>query len=177
MENGYRLKGRWNFASGLDNANWLFCPSLVMDGESPLLSPAGTPVTRTMWIPASSASSVDTWSVMGMRGTGSHDFVVDDVFVPEFQSICLTDPSSNPGPLYHPRFFFALAHLLFAGNSLGIARSSIKPDRYGIPQSDHLVHRPALGPAFPASSNSEIFTLPPCISRRFQLTLRPPARS
>jgi alkylation response protein AidB-like acyl-CoA dehydrogenase len=125
VENGYRLKGRWNFASGVDNANWLFCPSLVMDGERPRLTPAGTPVTRTMWIPASAASSVDTWSVMGMRGTGSHDFIVDDVFVTEFQSICLTDPSSNPGPLYRPRFFFALAHLLFAANSLGIARSSI----------------------------------------------------
>jgi len=122
---GYRLKGRWNFASGIHNANWLFCPSVFMDGEVPHQTAAGTPATRTMWVPVSAATCVDTWSVIGMRGTGSHDFVIEDVFVPEERSISLADPSRDPNPLYCSRLFFAFGHLLFAANALGIARGSI----------------------------------------------------
>ena len=49
---------------------------------------------------------VDTWSVMGMRGTGSQDFTVDDVFVPERRS-CLSDaPPSETGPLYDRRAWY-----------------------------------------------------------------------
>jgi len=125
VDGGYRLKGQWNFASGLHNANWLFCPCLIMDGDAPRLSPAGTPVTRTMWLPIGAARFVDAWSVMGMRGTGSHDFVVDDVFVPEWQTISLADQSNESGHLYHSRLFFALVYLLFAANALGIARGAI----------------------------------------------------
>jgi alkylation response protein AidB-like acyl-CoA dehydrogenase len=125
VEGGYRLKGKWNFASGLLNANWLFCPALIMDGDTPRLTAAGTPATRTMWVSASDATFVDNWEVMGMRGTGSHDFAITDLFVPEAQSISLSDPSMNPGPLYRPRLFLTLAHLLFAANALGIARGVI----------------------------------------------------
>jgi indole-3-acetate monooxygenase len=60
-----------------------------------------------------------------MRGPGRHDFTIDDVFVPESHSISLADPSNNPNPLYRPRFFLALADLLFAANALGIARGAI----------------------------------------------------
>jgi alkylation response protein AidB-like acyl-CoA dehydrogenase len=125
VNDGYRLKGQWNFASGIHNANWLFCPSVIMEGEAPRRGPGGTPITRTMWVPAGAAKLIDTWSVIGLRGTGSHDFTLDDIFVPEDHSISLVDPSNNQGPLYRPRFFFALAHLLFAANALGIARSAI----------------------------------------------------
>jgi indole-3-acetate monooxygenase len=126
VDRGYRIKGRWNFASGLLNANWLFCPTVVMDGDAPQLTSAGAPLTRTMWVPASTVTFIDNWSVMGMRGTGSQDFAIDDVFVPEAHSISLADPSTDPGPLFRPRLFLAFAHLLFAASALGIARGAIE---------------------------------------------------
>jgi alkylation response protein AidB-like acyl-CoA dehydrogenase len=124
-EGGYQLSGKWNFASGLLNANWLFCPALIMDGDKPRVTPTGTPATRTMWVAASAATIIDNWSVMGMRGTGSHDFTIDNLFVPEAHSISLADPSMNPTPLYRPRLFLTFAHFLFAANALGIARGAI----------------------------------------------------
>jgi alkylation response protein AidB-like acyl-CoA dehydrogenase len=125
VEGGYRLKGQWNFASGFLDANWLYCPSQIMDGDTPRMTPAGTPVTRTMWVPVSAAQLIDTWSVMGMRGTGSHDFVIDELFVPQSHSVSIAEPPFNSGPLYSPRLFFALVHVLFAANALGIARGAL----------------------------------------------------
>jgi alkylation response protein AidB-like acyl-CoA dehydrogenase len=125
VKGGYRIEGQWNFASGIHNANWLFCPSVIMDGEAPRRGPNGTPETRTMWVPASAAKLIDTWSVIGMRGTGSDDFRLDDLFVPEEHSISLVEASNNKGPLYRPRLFFTFAHLLFAANALGVARGAV----------------------------------------------------
>ncbi len=125
IEGGYQLSGKWNFASGSLNANWFFCPAVIMDGDKPRVTPTGTPATRTMWVAASAATIIDNWSVMGMRGTGSHDFTIDSLFVPEAHSISLADPSKYSTPLYRPRLFLTFAHLLFAANALGIARGAI----------------------------------------------------
>jgi indole-3-acetate monooxygenase len=123
VDGGYRVKGQWNFASGLHNANWLYCTSLVMEGDKPRLTPAGTPATRAMWVPATAATFLDTWSVMGMRGSGSHDFVIDDFFVPASDSCSLGDPPFEPGPLYRSRGLFTVLFAMFAANALGIARA------------------------------------------------------
>ena len=52
---GYRVSGRWNFASGVTYADWLYCTCRVMDGTAPRVSAAGVPLTRAAWIPASAA--------------------------------------------------------------------------------------------------------------------------
>ena len=125
VNGGYRVKGQWNFISGLRNANWLSCTSLVMDGDKPRLTPAGTPATRAMWVPADAATFLDTWSVMGMCGTGSHDCLIDDLFVPAANSNSLGDPPFEAGPLYRPRGLFTLVFAMFAANALGVARGAI----------------------------------------------------
>jgi indole-3-acetate monooxygenase len=122
---GYRVKGQWNFASGLHNATWLYCTSLVMDGDAACLTEEGTPVTRAMWIPAAAATILDTWSVMGMRGSGSHDFVIDDVFVPASNTGSLAEPPIQTGTLYRHRALFTVVLSLFSANALGIARGAI----------------------------------------------------
>jgi indole-3-acetate monooxygenase len=48
VDGGYRVRGHWNFASGIDYANWLYCPCIVMDGEEPQLTAAATPRVRAM---------------------------------------------------------------------------------------------------------------------------------
>ena len=98
-DGGYRVKGHWNFASGIGHANWIYAPCLVMDGEKPVMTPAGTPRVWAMWLPLEQAKVVDNWSTLGMRGTGSHDFIVEDVFVPAKYTCFLGDPPIEQGPL------------------------------------------------------------------------------
>ncbi len=122
---GYRVSGRWQFASGCEHSAWLLGGCLVFDGERPRLLPLGLPDSRMMLFPASEVSILDTWDTSGLRGTGSHDIEVRDRFVPESRSVSLvTDAPREPGPLY--RFpVFGLLAVGVCAVSLGIARSAI----------------------------------------------------
>jgi indole-3-acetate monooxygenase len=122
---GYRVQGRWNFASGIQNARWLYCTCVVMDADAPRRSAAGVPVLRAVWVPRESVTIVDTWSVMGMRGTGSQDFTVDDVIVPAERSSLSDDPPREAGPLYDRRAWYVHLWTPSAANALGIARGAI----------------------------------------------------
>jgi indole-3-acetate monooxygenase len=124
-EGGYRVQGQWNFASGIDHATWLYCSAIVTDGDKPRLGPNGAPVIRAMWVPRDRVTIVDTWTTVGMRGTGSQDFLVDDVFVPESHTLDLTRPPLEQGPNYNPRMTFAASWTGTAANALGIARGAI----------------------------------------------------
>ena len=125
VDGGYRVTGQWNFASGVHHANWLFCTCKVTDGDTPRRSDNGAPVIRSMYIPADNAEIRDTWSVVGMCGTGSHDFVIDDVFVPEAHAFSLYEPPKVDAPLCHPRLVMAVAWTNTAANALGIARGAM----------------------------------------------------
>jgi len=125
VDGGYRIRGRWDFASGINHANWLLCTCIMMDGDTPRQTPAGAPETRSMLIPVDQATIVDTWSVLGMCGTGSHDFIVDDAFVPAAHSFSLIEPPQAPGPLYHPRLLFVVLWTGTVANALGIARGAM----------------------------------------------------
>ena len=112
---GYRIDGRWDFASGIHYARWVQCPCVIDGG----------PRVRTMWIPAESMRIIDTWTVVGLRGTGSHDFEVHDVFVPDAFSTSLADPPRQAGALYRARFFLTWLWTVTVANSFGIARGAI----------------------------------------------------
>ena len=123
VEGGYRVTGRWPFASGCQHARWLVGHSTVYDGDSPRLRPDGTPATRVMIFPVAECTILDTWSVSGLRGTGSHDFEVADLLVPTERTLTFQgEPPYHSGPLYVARFFL-LAH---AAHALGIARAAIE---------------------------------------------------
>jgi indole-3-acetate monooxygenase len=122
---GYRLDGRWDFASGVNHARWLMCPCVIWDGDKPMRTPAGAPVTRIFWAPAESAEILDTWHVLGLRGTGSHDFTLADVFVPESRSAAPTDPPREKGLLYDPRLHLSWIWSATVGNAIGIARGAL----------------------------------------------------
>ena len=127
VDGGYRVSGEWNFASGIHNANWLYCPCLIMNGDKPSLTASGTPLIRSMWVPRSSDSMkiIHAWSVIGMRATGSENFRIDNLVIPQEHSVSILEEPNNAGALYRPRLFLALFHLLFAANALGIARGAI----------------------------------------------------
>jgi alkylation response protein AidB-like acyl-CoA dehydrogenase len=99
-------------------------------------------------MPVSELEVVDSWHTSGLRGTGSHDAVADDVFVPERRSLWLLDPPTSATPLYRfPIFsFFALS---ISAAALGIARGAIDDlkelavDKVGLGSSRTLAQRPA----------------------------------
>src|SRR5262245_3621589 len=125
VDGGYRIEGRWDFASGVNHARWLMSPCVIWDGDKPVRTPAGVPMTRIFWVPAASATILDTWHVLGLRGTGSHDFALADVFVPESRSVAITDPPKETGLLYDPRLHLSWIWTATVGNAMGIARGAL----------------------------------------------------
>ena len=122
---GYRVSGRWPFASGVNHCDWLMGGCLVEEGGELRKLESGAPDIRFMLFPAAEAEVIDTWNVAGLRGTGSHDFAVDGATVPEERSASLiTDDPRCDGPLYAFPVFGLLA-LSIASVGLGIARAAI----------------------------------------------------
>lgn len=112
---GYRVSGQWPFASGSLHASWISGGCRV----------EGDGGTRTMFFPAADVSILDTWHTSGLRATGSHDFRVDDVEVPEELTASLESGAPwTDEPLYRLPVFGMLA-LGVAAVSLGIARGAI----------------------------------------------------
>jgi alkylation response protein AidB-like acyl-CoA dehydrogenase len=122
---GYRVAGHWSFASGVEHAAYRMGGVLVMGPGGPQLSASGDPVIRHLIFRAEDTRVADTWNTSGLRGTGSHDMIVDGVFVPRRRSASLgVDRPRHPGVLY--RFpIFGLLALGIAAVALGIARESI----------------------------------------------------
>jgi len=122
VDDGYRVSGTWHFASGCQHATTLVCGCVVHERGHPRLLAHGRPETRVMLVPAAAATISDVWHTTGMRGTGSNDFTVDNVFVPFAESPNMADPPQCPGPLYVFPPLFLVTH---AGVPLGIARSAL----------------------------------------------------
>ncbi len=124
---GYRVTGKWSFASGGRHASWLGgIASVVETDGTPRRDAAGAPVIRTMLFPAAQAVMTDIWQVIGLRGTGSDAFAVTDLFVPAEFSVARDDQAERreAGPLYcFPTGSFYAAG--FAGVALGLARSTL----------------------------------------------------
>src|SRR5204862_3960496 len=99
VDGGYRVTGQWGFATGSRHASWLGChiPICAPDGK-PLLNPNGRPVVRTMVLPKSEARIIDNWHVLGLRGTGSDSYALDDHFVPHAYSAGRDKEAERPEP-------------------------------------------------------------------------------
>jgi len=103
VDTGYRLTGRWDFASGCRQANWMGAHCLVLEADGTLrLNRFGRPTVRTLLFPASEATLLDTWRTIGLCGTASDSYCVNDVFVSEAFSTTREDPTlrRERGPLY-----------------------------------------------------------------------------
>ena len=128
VEGGIRVTGRWGFATGSRHAAWLgaHVPIFEPDG-TPRVNPNGRPFVRTVLFPKSSAEIIDNWHVIGLRGTGSDSYALDDLFVPQ-KYTCSRDNEAErrePGLLY--RFTSGMIYAMgFSNVSLGIARGALE---------------------------------------------------
>lgn len=101
-DGGFRLTGRWSFSSGSDHCQWVILGSPVADDDGKVVGQRNTLLRRGEY------AVEDVWDTVGLRGTGSNDIVVDDVFVPENRSMRVADLAAldcpgravNTGPLF-----------------------------------------------------------------------------
>jgi alkylation response protein AidB-like acyl-CoA dehydrogenase len=127
VDGGYRLTGRWDFGSGCRQARWIGAHCHVLEADGALrLNGFGQPTVRTLLFPASEVTLIDTWQTIGLRGTASDSYSVDDLFVPEAFSSTREDPTlrRERGPLYA----FTMQGLYATGVAsvaLGIARAML----------------------------------------------------
>ena len=80
-EGGWRVSGQWPFGSGCHHATWLPTAAWLHDDSGPIADDNGVPQWRAFHVPASDCVILDTWHTSGLRGTGSHDYTMEDVFV------------------------------------------------------------------------------------------------
>ncbi|HEX3510844.1 MAG TPA: acyl-CoA dehydrogenase family protein [Solirubrobacteraceae bacterium] len=119
VDGGYRVSGRWPFCSAITHSQYFFGGCMVPDASG------GSPRVRVLGFPVDELSILDTWHTSGLRGTGSHDAVAEDVFVPEHRSLQLLEPPTSGAALY--RFpIFAFFALSIAAAALGNARGAIE---------------------------------------------------
>jgi alkylation response protein AidB-like acyl-CoA dehydrogenase len=124
---GYRISGQWHFASGSRQATWMGAHGHVIEPDgSQRLNRAGRPTVKTLLFPKHKATPIHDWDTLGMRGTASDGYRLDDVFVAEEFTGTREDPSlrRDSGPLYA----FTMQGLYsvgVAGVALGIARAML----------------------------------------------------
>jgi len=142
VDGGYRVSGRWAFCSGIEHSDYLFGGCIVTSGDDG----SGTP--RILGMRKSELEILDTWHTLGLRGTGSHDAVADDMFVPRANSLWLLEPPACDAALY--RFpIFAFFALSISAAALGNARGAIEDlvelaaDKRSLGSSRTLAERPA----------------------------------
>ncbi len=149
-EGGYRLAGRWPFGSGCHQADVFILGAMLFENDAPVIGASGAPVMMEVAVPAAEVQILDTWYVAGLRGTGSHDFTIKDLFVADgFAQPMDLGKAADSGPLFAFPLIgsFAVAK---AAVALGIARHAIDAlkdlARTKIPtgQMSSLRERPAL---------------------------------
>ena len=138
VEGGVVVSGRWPFCSGITHADMMFAGCFVDEGRVPTV----------VALPKDDLKVLDTWHTLGLRGTGSHDSVADEVFVPADRVFSVFDGPIVDRPLYRfPVFgFFALC---IGAAALGNARAAIDDlvelagGKKGLGSTRTLAERPA----------------------------------
>jgi alkylation response protein AidB-like acyl-CoA dehydrogenase len=124
---GYRATARWDFASGCRQASWLGAHVQIVEADGTRRrKPDGAPEVRTILFPVESTTLHDVWDVIGLNGTGTDSYSVDNLFIPERFSVLRDDPAAlrEKGPLYRITTY-TMFGLGFAAVSLGVARATL----------------------------------------------------
>ena len=123
VDGGWRVSGQWPLGSGCHQADWMASGAWLHDGQGQIMD-GDTPAWRVFYTPIGECRILDTWHSTGLRGTGSHDYTMDDVFVP--------DRLVTPHPLRAPSLrssrhyaYSAMVVAVMAAVALGAARGAV----------------------------------------------------
>jgi len=128
VDGGFRVDGTWRFASGSRHATWIGAHCKVRERDGSLrVNASADAIERTMMFRRDAVAWTQDWQVVGLRGTGSDTYAVQDAFVPDARSVMRdTDAERRcAGTLYR----FSTTHLYstaFAGVAMGIARGMLE---------------------------------------------------
>ena len=119
---GYRLSGRWQFGSGITHADWVISGAFIYRDGQPEPSPEGDPHDSKLFIvPRADVEVIDTWHSTGLAGSGSCDYTITDVFVPDGRTVTFDTVRNGEGPLAQPE-----VHMRnMPGVPLGVARAAL----------------------------------------------------
>lgn len=127
VEGGYSLSGQWPFVSGCKFANWFMATSFIFEGDKMKVWEDGQPMQMLVFFPSNEAEILDTWYTLGMQGTGSHDIVAKEVFIPESRTGFIAPvqkyEKAYSGTLYRMTIWPSFSVL--APPSLGVAKAAI----------------------------------------------------
>jgi indole-3-acetate monooxygenase len=124
---GYKASARWNFASGSRQASWLGAHVRVVEADGTTRKrPDGSPEIRTILFPVTSATMYDVWDVIGLKGTGTDSYSVDNLFIPDKFAVLRDVPAAlrEKGPIYKLTTN-AVFGMGFAATALGVARATL----------------------------------------------------
>jgi alkylation response protein AidB-like acyl-CoA dehydrogenase len=121
-QGGYRFSGRWSFASGSNNADYIAIHG-VLDGAG--ATAGGAPATRLGVVPAGKVQIDDVWHVSGLKGTASNDVVVNDLFIPEEWTGNFAELPKFPRHPLDQRPLLARFGTEFAAVAVGIAQGAL----------------------------------------------------
>lgn len=125
VDGGYKLSGRWPWASGVHHSDWLFVgAAIVRDGETKMTS-LGIPEALVFVIPKSDLLVEDTWHTSGLRGTGSTHCSGQDIFVPEHRTFGFPFPVAQRGGLLFTLPVIGFFGPAFSGFPQGIGRRAL----------------------------------------------------
>jgi alkylation response protein AidB-like acyl-CoA dehydrogenase len=124
VDGGYRVSGRWPFASGSSHAQWFISGCRVTRNGEPVITPFGAPLFREVLTPRQHVEMIDTWDSTGLRGTASHDYAIRDAFVPHERTMWFQDQPTCDRPLFRLPAL-AMYSTFIAAVPLGIARHAI----------------------------------------------------
>ena len=126
VDGGYRLSGAWNFGSGTGHSAYIGAGFFPMDNGEMRWVSEGIPEMRVAFLPREEVTFTDGWHVQGLKGTGSYDYNVADLFVPEYRTMPLFTRAPLRGTSAASRMglmpITAAGHASFA---LGVAKSML----------------------------------------------------
>jgi alkylation response protein AidB-like acyl-CoA dehydrogenase len=125
VEGGYRVTGAWQFGSGTGHAEYVCAGFLPMDNGEMVMADDGMPVMTVAVVPRDEVNFTDGWHVQGLKGTGSYDYELQDVFVPESRTYPLFSREPRRGGSLYRFGVMPLTGCGHAAWALGIARSAI----------------------------------------------------
>jgi alkylation response protein AidB-like acyl-CoA dehydrogenase len=139
VDGGYRISGRWPFASGCDHGRWIMLGAIVVDDTGAEIPLEGTVYgrpkanARLLLLPIGEVRNLRDWRAAGLAATGSHTIVVEDAFVPEHRTLSIPDTVDGraPGREIHQGPLFRVSYYAFLVTSLaspapGIAEGALE---------------------------------------------------